>query len=343
MDPLIIYYPQGHQKHFLRGHPERPERVEMIKKGLEESGIWESARRVVPLPVTAEDLLGIHDSGYLALLRRTSRQGGLLDPDTFATRASWQLALNAAGGALAVVDQVWDRHAGSGFALTRPPGHHATRSRAMGFCLINNAAAAADYLLREKGAKKVAIIDLDLHHGNGTQDIFWDRKEVCYTSIHQAPFYPGTGALTDTGENAGKGTTLNLPIPAFSGDTAYLTLLEEIILPFLERQHPEIMLISFGFDTHWRDPLGSMQVSAGCVHRLISSLRDWSDQNCRGRIAVILEGGYDLEAARFCGQAVAAGLLGQPLEDSLGSSPHEEGTAWRETLREAAGILGRIG
>lgn len=340
MESLTIYYPRGHQKHYLRGHPERPERVEVLKKGLEECGIWETSLQVDPLPASLELLTEVHSSEYLKLLERTSRQGQMLDPDTFATRDSWELALNAAGGALAVVDQVWDRRAASGFALTRPPGHHATRSRAMGFCLINNIAVAAEYLLRDKGAGKVAVIDLDLHHGNGTQEIFWERSEVCYTSIHQAPFYPGTGALYDTGENAGEGTTLNLPIPAMSGDTAYQTLMERIILPYLDRQAPEILLISFGFDMHWRDPLGSMQVSAGCIHGLISSLREWAQQNCDGRIAVILEGGYDLEAGRVCGQAVAAGLLDQPLEDDLGVSPHSEDTAWEETLRQAADMLG---
>jgi acetoin utilization deacetylase AcuC-like enzyme len=339
MDPLVMYYPEGHQKHFIPGHPERPDRVEAIREGLEEMGVWESCPLLSSLPVSQDLLCKVHDPDYLALLKRTSQQAQMLDPDTYATRDSWQLAVNAAGGALAVVDRVWDRKAAAGFALTRPPGHHATRFRAMGFCLINNIAVAAEYLLREKGAGRLAIVDLDLHHGNGTQDIFWERPDVSYISIHQAPFYPGTGAIFDVGDKAGLNTTLNLPIPAFSGDQAYQTLLEEVVLPYLDRSLPEMLLISFGFDTHWRDPLGSMLVSADCVYRMTHSLRAWCLDHCSGKMAVVLEGGYDLDAGRACGQAIAAALLDQPWQDPLGPSPDQERDIWRETYREALDML----
>lgn len=340
MDSLVFYYPEGHYKHYIYGHPERPERIQAIQEGLEEVGYWGAYPIIQPVSLEPGLLASVHDQVYLGLLERASQKEQMLDPDTYATRDSWQLALNAAGGAVAVVDQVWEGEAQTGFALTRPPGHHATRSRAMGFCLINNVAVAAEYLLANKGAKRVAIIDLDLHHGNGTQDIFWERGDVCYISVHQAPFYPGTGALYETGAGPGEGTTLNLPIPAFSGDTAYRSLLTEIILPYLDRQAPSILLISFGFDTHWRDPLGSMQVSADCVYWMINELRSWADVNCMGKTAVILEGGYDLEAGKACGQAVAAGLLKDVWADNLGHSPEKEGDAWRETLHEAQDLLG---
>ena len=340
MDSLVFYYPDGHQKHYIYGHPERPERVQVIREALEEGGYWKAWPVLAPLDPKEEVLTRVHDQDYLQLLERTSRKEGMLDPDTYATLDSWQLALNAAGGALAVVDQIWEGRAQTGFALTRPPGHHATRSRAMGFCLINNVAVAAEYLVVEKGAGKVAIIDLDLHHGNGTQDIFWERGDVSYISIHQAPFYPGSGALYEVGAGPGEGATLNLPIPAFSGDTAYQKLMAEIVLPYLDSRRPEMLLVSFGFDTHWRDPLGSMQVSAGCIYRLIRALRDWSDDHCQGKIAVVLAGGYDLEAGKACGVAVAAGLLKEDWEDWLGASPKNEGEAWQETLREAKGLLG---
>ena len=339
MDSLVLYYPEGHQKHYIYGHPERPERIQAIREGLEELGYWNSYPVIQPFE-TNQGLLGsVHEEEYLLLLERASRKEQMLDPDTYATRDSWQLALNAAGGAVAVVDRVWEGGASTGFALTRPPGHHATRSRAMGFCLINNIAVAAQYLLSEKGAERVAIVDLDLHHGNGTQDIFWERGDVIYISIHQAPFYPGTGALYEVGVGPGEGTTLNLPIPAFSGDVAYKTLLGEIILPYLDSLHPDILLISFGFDTHWRDPLGSMQVSADCIYWMINELRGWADGNCRGKAVVVLEGGYDLEAGKACGQAVAAGLLKESWEDYLGRSPKNEGDSWLETLREAKAYL----
>ena len=339
MDSLVLYYPEGHQKHYIYGHPERPERIQAIQDGLEEAGYWGSCPIIQPFVPDQGLLSSIHDEQYLLLLERASRKEQMLDPDTYATRDSWQLALNAAGGALAVVDQVWEGKTSTGFALTRPPGHHATRSRAMGFCLINNVAVAAQYLLHEKGAERVAIIDLDLHHGNGTQDIFWERGDVIYISIHQAPFYPGTGALYEVGVGPGEGTTLNLPIPAFSGDVAYKTLLGEIIIPYLDNLKPDILLISFGFDTHWRDPLGSMQVSADCIYWMINELRGCADGNCQGKVAVVLEGGYDLDAGKACGQAVAAGLLGDSWKDYLGVSPRNEGDAWLETLREAKEYL----
>ena len=340
MDSLVFYYPEGHQKHYIFGHPERPERVQAIKEGLQEAGYWDSYPIIPPLTPSERLLRSVHDREYLQLLERASQKEQMLDPDTYATRDSWQLALNAAGGALAVADRVWEGRAMAGFALTRPPGHHATRSRAMGFCLINNAAVAAQYLLLEKGAERIAIIDLDLHHGNGTQDIFWEREDVIYVSIHQSPFYPGTGALYEVGEGPGEGATLNLPIPALSGDRAYQSLLAEIILPYLDKTHPNMLLISFGFDIHWRDPLGSMQVSADCIFRMITELRNWADGNCQGKIVVLLEGGYDLKAGKACGQAVSAGLLKAPWQDTLGSSPKSELDSWLETLREAKSLLG---
>jgi len=339
MDSLALYYPDGHQKHYLYAHPETPERVEVIKKGLIEIGLWEDSPKVNPLELDQDLLEAVHDQDYLNILERASRQAQMLDPDTYTTTQSWQLALNAAGGGVAIADLVWDRKASSGFALTRPPGHHATRNRGMGFCLINNVAVATEYLLQVKKAKKIAILDLDLHHGNGTQDIFWERPDVCYISIHQAPFYPGTGALYETGSGAGEGTTLNLPIPRFSGDMAYTTLTKDIILPYLEEQKTDMLLVSYGFDTHWKDPLGSMQVSGECIYDLMGELRIWAGEYCSGRLAVFLEGGYDLEAGLVCGQAVGAALSSKKWVDSLGKSPDGEKEDWRETLSEAKELL----
>jgi acetoin utilization deacetylase AcuC-like enzyme len=340
MDPLVLFYPEDHQKHAFRGHPERPERVEVIREALIEAGYWNSYPAISPSIPDDGLLASIHERDYLNLLEQTSKKEGMLDPDTYATRDSWKLALQAAGGALAVVDRVWERQALTGFALTRPPGHHATRSRAMGFCLINNAAIAAQYLLDEKHAESVAILDLDLHHGNGTQDIFWENGDVYYISVHQAPFYPGTGYLFETGSGLGEGATLNLPIPAFSGDTAYKELLIQVILPYLNEANPDMLLISFGFDIHWLDPLGSLQVSANGIYRMMMDLRSWAEDHCQGRIAVILEGGYDLEAGKACGKAVTAGLLNEHWEDLLGDSHQGEGDAWRKTLSEARELLG---
>jgi len=340
MGSMALYYPQGHEKHYLYAHPERPERVEEIKKGLIEIGLWESSLQVEALELDRSILEAVHDKEYLKILERASSQAHMLDPDTYTTLQSWQLALNAAGGAVNIAEQVWERKAGTGFALTRPPGHHATQNRGMGFCLINNIAVAAAYLIQHKGAKRVAIIDLDLHHGNGTQDIFWENPDITYVSIHQSPFYPGTGALDETGAGEGEGSTLNLPIPRFSGDTAYQTLMEQIVIPYLDHQDLDMLLISFGFDIHWRDPLGSMLVTAGGIHNIMSDIKSWAEVHCGGRLAVFLEGGYDLDAGVACGQAVGAALAGREWEDPLGGSPDGEKEDWRQTLAQARDLLG---
>jgi acetoin utilization deacetylase AcuC-like enzyme len=204
--------------------------------------------------------------------------------------------------------------------------------------LINNIAVAAEYLIQKKGAKKLALLDLDLHHGNGTQDIFYSRSDISYISIHQFPFYPGTGALGETGQGDGQGYTLNLPVPGQSGDQAYLTLLKEVVIPYLDQVSPEMLLISYGFDTHWKDPLGSMLVSAGSIYSQFSELMIWVERECDGRLAVILEGGYDLSAGEVCGQAVGAALTQQEWKDPLGPAPLPEGVDWKYTLEQAKNI-----
>jgi acetoin utilization deacetylase AcuC-like enzyme len=332
MDNLGIFYPEGHQNHEMFGHPERPERVEVIRQGLEEIDLWESTSQIQPVLLASDLLETVHSPDYLRELEASSLQAAMLDPDTYTTRDSWQLALNAAGGTTAIVEAVWERKIRSGLALARPPGHHATQDRGMGFCLINNIAIGAEYLIQSKNAKSILILDLDLHHGNGTQDIFWARPEVGFCSIHQAPFYPGTGSLAEIGAGDGKGKTLNLPIPSYSGDQAYQTLLSEVIFPFMMEMQPEMVLVSFGFDTHWRDPLGSMQVSAECVYLIMKDLQQWSEENCNGRLAVILEGGYDLEAGKACGQAIGTALTGVDWDDPLGPSPVPEKDNWKDTL-----------
>jgi acetoin utilization deacetylase AcuC-like enzyme len=295
----------------------------------------DNTSEVVPLELDRGLLTEIHSSEYLDILESASTRGAMLDPDTYTTRESWRLALRAAGGTAAVVEAVWDRDFPSGFSLSRPPGHHATRDRGMGFCLINNIAIAAEYLLKYKNAKNLAILDLDLHHGNGTQDIFWERSDVSFCSIHQSPFYPGTGQLNEIGGGAGEGYTMNLPIPSYSGDQAYQTLISELVMPFLHKNEPDMLLVSFGFDTHWKDPLGSMQVSAGCINMIMASLQQWSKDNCGGRLAVILEGGYDLDAGNASGQAIISALAGIGWTDSLGPSPIPEKDGWMGTLEEA--------
>lgn len=329
---LVLFYPEGHERHFERGHPERPERIEAIWRALQAMEGLEESPRVAPITLPKAVLEAVHRPEYLESLRVASQRGGRLDADTYVTSASEGLARKAAAGAAAVARAVWTGEARRGFALTRPPGHHATRRQAMGFCLINNVAVAAEYLLQEEGASRLAIVDLDLHHGNGTQAIFWRRGEVAYLSTHQYPFYPGTGRIDETGEGPGEATTLNVPLPPNSGDEAFGAILSEILLPWLSRFDPEMILVSAGFDTHWRDPLGQLKLSASRYGDLMEGLVSWADQRCDGRLAVVLEGGYDLEACAACAQSVASALLGRSWEDPLGPAPGVEGQAWQDVM-----------
>jgi len=335
MKPIAYFYPPGHQGHYQDQHPERPERVEVIRDRLRATGHWELGSKIEAKEIGAELLRRVHSAEYLDALERLSAANQNFDGETYLTRKSWELALQAAGGAVGLVDAIWERRADKGFGFTRPPGHHATIDRAMGFCLVNNVAVAAEYLIENKQAKRIAILDVDVHHGNGTQDIFYNRADVFFTSMHQSPLYPGTGLINELGKNKGYGYTQNLPLPPYSGDEAYLSILDKLILPTLENFGAEMLLISFGFDAHWRDPLAMMQLSAQGYLEIFRRLVNFADAHCGGKLAVILEGGYDLEAGAACGQAVAQALLREEFVDELGESPQPNSKDWTQVLIEA--------
>jgi acetoin utilization deacetylase AcuC-like enzyme len=210
----------------------------------------------------------------------------------------------------------------------------------MGFCLLNNVALAAEHLLQNENARRLAIVDMDVHHGNGTQDIFYARGDVLFVSSHQHPFYPGTGMLDERGTGAGEGATMNMPLPAGSGDRAFAACYGELVPAVLDRFQPEMVLVSAGFDAHWRDPLGNLRVSAQGYGEAVSSLRGWAERNCGGRIAAILEGGYDLDADAACGLAITQALLGEGVTDDLGPSPTPEGTQWMQVIEDVRRING---
>lgn len=338
MRNIAFFYPQGHEAHYRWGHAERPERVEVIRRTLMESGEWHKGLQVDPENIPGAILRAAHSRELLESVRSHSDKNEDYDLDTYVTKASWQLALNAAGGAAAVARVVWRREGEVGFALTRPPGHHATRDQAMGFCLLNNIAIAAESLIQTENAKRLAIVDMDVHHGNGTQDIFWERGDVFFISTHQSPLYPGTGHLNERGGGAGEGTKVNLPLPPFSGDQAFKVAYGEIIPALLDRFEPEMILISFGFDAHWRDPLANLQVSARGYGEAVKALKEWATNNCGGRMAMLLEGGYDLDAAGACSLAVTQALLGMDSADPLGPSPQPETDRWIPVLNKAKEI-----
>ena len=337
---LVLFYPTGHEAHAFAGHPERPERVETIRSALQSAGWWEPFPKLEPAIIPESVFNAIHDPGWLPQLDHICHDADYLDINTYVTTASFDLALRAAGGTAAVASAVWRGQARRGFALARPPGHHATRMRGGGFCLLNNIALAAEMLLQQEGAQRLAIVDFDLHHGNGTQDIFWRRGDVLYISTHQMPLFPGTGWLSEMGDGPGKGATANIPLPPGSGDLAFRTVLDELILPLLDRFAPEMILIGFGFDTHWLDPLGSLQLSAKEYGNLIANLTHWADERCNGRIILVLEGGYDLRAASACAMGVTAALLGLPWNDPIGPAPYVEEKGWQQVLEQVKRLWG---
>ncbi len=338
MHEFVFYYPAGHETHYSPGHPERPERIDTVVNALKDKGWWDQFPKVDSILIPEPVLWSVHDPEYISALGQACKRGDWLDLDTYTTPASWTLALQTAGGSAAIADQVWSGINHRGFAITRPPGHHASRSTGSGFCLLNNISIAAEYLIQVKKAQRLAILDLDLHHGNGTQDIFYRRNDVLFVSIHQYPFYPFSGRLEERGEGPGFGFTLNFPMAPRSGDEAYLSVMNELILPVLEPFTPEMLLVSFGFDAHWLDPLGGLNLSAGGFYQLIQMISGWSDIYCQGKLMFVLEGGYDLNAARACTQACVAGTLGECWEDPVGYSPDRNSDYWKTNFEKAKKI-----
>jgi acetoin utilization deacetylase AcuC-like enzyme len=270
-----------------------------------------------------------------------ARGGGHIDPDTVVSGASWEAALRASGGVVEAVEQVATARLDNAFCLVRPPGHHATPDRAMGFCVFNNVAIAAAWLLANNHAQRVAILDYDVHHGNGTQDAFYSRADVLYVSTHQYPFYPGTGFWRETGAGPGEGYTINLSLPSGSGDAVYSAALDQIIEPAVRRYAPNFVLVSLGFDAFWSDPLASMRLSiAGAYTPLIRSARTLAADVCDGRLVVALEGGYNLDALAHGAQAVCQLLLGEePPPHPLGPPPDQLSLSEVQPLLDAIRVL----
>lgn len=326
--------------HNEAGHSEHNGRVTAIGAALAGVPRLELALQLPPAaPATAAQVTAAHTAGYLAQITKaaTALPPRIADPSTYLCSGSVECALEAAGAAIAALDAVLDGRARTAFSVARPPGHHAVAAAAMGFCLFNNIAIAAHHAQRN-GSARVMIFDFDVHHGNGTQDLFYADPSVLFASTHQARLYPDTGAITETGSAAGKGCTINIPLPAGAGDSAMLQAIERVLLPAAVRFAPDVLLVSAGFDAHWRDPLASLQMTCAGYHQVAASLQALANTVCNGRLVLLLEGGYHLPALSASVANVFRALLGQPGHDPLGAgskpAPEPDHTSILDAVRK---------
>lgn len=298
-DTGFFYHPDFLLHDTGPGHPERKERLEAVVEAVKNE---EWARHAMPLrsdirPATLEQLGRVHDLTYLEFLARTQQKEFFaLDPDTIGCAKSWEVARLTAGAVIQAAEEAHKGNLKNAFCAIRPPGHHAERDRAMGFCFINNVAVAAAHIIEALNYEQVLIVDWDVHHGNGTQHIFYSDPKVFYFSSHQYPFYPGTGAASKTGEGAGKGFTLNVPLAAGTGDKEFLHAVKDKLIPAAKNFHPQFILISAGFDSHRADPLAELNVSEKGFEEATRIVKKLAEEECNGKLVSVLEGGYDLEA-----------------------------------------------
>ena len=313
--------------HTMQGHPENAARLEAVMHRLRQDALWGRLTHVAAEDPPEGAITAVHTAQHLARLARTAQLNGLAmwGADTYVTPASYEVARLAAGAVMRVVDAVLNGVAQNGIAAVRPPGHHATPDEAMGFCLLNNVAIAVRHACRTHGLARVLIVDYDVHHGNGTQDVFYDDPSVLYVSTHQTPLYPGTGRMEEIGRGAGRGYTLNVPLPPGVGDVGYRRVFDEVVVPMAWRFRPQLIVVSLGFDAHWDDPLANMQLTLAGYDALARTLIALAEELCEGRIVFVMEGGYNVQALAHGWANVARALLGEEEGvDPLGPATGEE-------------------
>lgn len=284
-------------KHKNEPHPENPGRLNAIQKNIESSKYYNNLTLIQPRKATVEDIAKVHGTGYIRSVEDSCRNGVRnLDADTVISSDSYQAALLSAGAGLEALDKILEGTVGNAFCAVRPPGHHAEQNKAMGFCLFNNVGVIARYAQDVKNIQKIFIFDWDVHHGNGTQHSFYKDSSIYYSSIHQYPFYPGTGGVDETGTGDGLGSNLNLPMRAYSCDADYINAIEHKLIPVIQKFNPDLIIISAGFDAHENDPLAQINLSTDCYGKMTQKLMEIANDVCNGRILSMLEGGYDYSA-----------------------------------------------
>ncbi len=331
----LIYDPIFLEHITPENHPDRPQRLEMAMNVLEALNWLERDGLVLLAPRAAseDELAAVHERGYIHEVEDAARKaaeiyagGGRITQrfatDTYVSAQSYQAAIRAAGAPLTAIDAIMKGEIDNAYCLVRPPGHHAVAEAAMGFCLFNNVAVAARYAIDRYGLERVMIIDFDVHHGNGTQEMFYDDPRVLYFSTHQAPFYPGTGLSNERGEGEAAGTTINVPLPASTGYETFEPVFRQVMAPAADRFDPQLILVSAGFDAHWDDPLGQLNLSTAGFAQLMNIIIEEARFLCNGRLVLVQEGGYSLHAMAACVATCINLLLGDDAAvDSLGQAP----------------------
>lgn len=337
MRKTAYVYDPYNLRHSLEGHPENYRRLEQTWALLQQDGILNQMTRIPSSPAPLDAVLRVHTPRYIEALQQIADGGGgRIDGDTYVNPDSYHAALLAAGGLLNLTDAVLFGQADNGYALIRPPGHHALVHRGMGFCLLNNVAIAARWAQDRHGLDRVLIVDFDVHHGNGTQDIFYEDPTVMFFSTHQFPYYPGTGAADELGVELGHGVTVNVPFPAYVGDEGYLRAFHRLLAPAVREFRPEAIFLSAGYDAHWMDPLAGMQLSITGYAALVQELLALADDLCYGKLICVLEGGYHLDVLAHSVLTTLRVLGGSPqaVSDPYGKAPDGE--------RDATQIIDRL-
>jgi acetoin utilization deacetylase AcuC-like enzyme len=328
-DPIYL-------EHITGNHPENPRRLEAIMDHLAKSGLLQQLVPITAVAATEQDLRRVHTERMILLAANLAgRGGGRIDMDTLVSSRSYEAALYAAGGTMAAVQATADGQVDAAFALVRPPGHHATPRQSMGFCIFNNVAVTARWAQERLGMQRIAILDFDVHHGNGTDDVFDADPDVLYISTHEYPLYPGTGDWRRPTHVRGPHNNLNIPLPAETDDVGYMQVFHALVEPALRRFRPDLLLVSAGYDGHWADPLAWQMLSLHCYYEIAASLYAISQNVCPGRLVFTLEGGYDVNVLSAGVEATFAALLGLPFQDPLGPA-RAQGVAVDQLIRRLA-------
>lgn len=313
-------------KHDQSGHPESAKRLESIVSRLKEKSLFDKVTQLKSRLAEIDEITICHTKEYIEYVKEfCEKGGGYFDPDTYSNKYSFLAAATAVGSSVDLTKAVIEGELKNGFALLRPPGHHALANRSMGFCLFGNIAIAANVALTQPGINKVAIVDFDVHHGNGTQALVGDDLNILFISTHQYPFYPGTGSIREIGQGDSEGTVVNIPLQAGVGDNGFKMVYETVVIPSLERFKPDLILVSAGYDAHWDDPLANLNLSLSGFDWVTSQLIKSAQEICSGKIIFFLEGGYNLDVLSYGVSNAIRRLLGNStIEDLIGKSNQTE-------------------